>query len=477
MSTETHFLLNKEFLLQSDLAERLYFNYAANQPIIDFHSHLSPSDLATDKRFENLTSVWLNHDHYKWRAMRTLGINERLITGDASDEEKFHAWAKTVPHTIRNPLFHWSCLELKNSFGVAEYLNPTSATRIYEQCNEQLENGSNHTARGFLNSYGVVYQATTDDPCDDLSYHAMMRLDTAMAFKVAPTFRPDKCLQIQHPSTFIAYLRQLSFVSGVEITDMDSLLQALKMRVDYFCSVGCIISDHGLTQIPLNQHFSSALENEFKAFLAADGKKSFSNPEAYAFYVLVALSKMYHEKGWVQQFHLGAIRNNNSRLNSLLGADAGFDSIGDYSQAERLSSFLNQLDSTNQLTKTIIYNLNPSDNAMVATMTGNFNDGAVKAKVQMGPAWWFMDQKNGIEQHLDDFSAMGLLSTFIGMITDSRSLLSFSRHEYFRRILCNVLANDMNRGIIPNDEQWIGSMVEHICFKNARDYFEFNSVG
>jgi glucuronate isomerase len=477
MSTQTHFLLNKEFLLQSDLAERLYFNYAANQPIIDFHSHLSPSDLATDKRFENLTRVWLNHDHYKWRAMRTLGINERLITGDASDEEKFLAWAKTVPHTIRNPLFHWSCLELKNSFGVAEYLNPTSATRIYEQCNEQLENGSNHTARGFLNSYGVVYQATTDDPCDDLSYHAMMRLDTAMAFKVAPTFRPDKCLQIQHPSTFIAYLRQLSFVSGVEITDMDSLLQALKMRVDYFCSVGCIISDHGLTQIPLNQHFSSALENEFKAFLAADGKKSFSNPEAYAFYVLVALSKMYHEKGWVQQFHLGAVRNNNSRLNSLLGADAGFDSIGDYSQAERLSSFLNQLDSTNQLTKTIIYNLNPSDNAMVATMTGNFNDGAVKAKVQMGPAWWFMDQKNGIEQHLDDFSAMGLLSTFIGMITDSRSLLSFSRHEYFRRILCNLLANDMNRGIIPNDEQWIGSMVEHICFKNARDYFEFNSVG
>ena len=477
MSTETHFLLNKEFLLQSDLAERLYFNYAANQPIIDFHSHLSPSDLATDKRFENLTSVWLNHDHYKWRAMRTLGINERLITGDASDEEKFLAWAKTVPNTIRNPLFHWSCLELKNSFGVAEYLNPTSATRIYEQCNEQLENGSNHTARGFLNSYGVVYQATTDDPCDDLSYHAMMRLDTAMAFKVAPTFRPDKCFQIQHSSTFIAYLRQLSFVSGVEITDMDSLLQALKMRVDYFCSVGCIISDHGLTQIPLNQHFSSALENEFKAFLAADGKKSFSNPEAYAFYVLVALSKMYHEKGWVQQFHLGAIRNNNSRLNSLLGADAGFDSIGDYSQAERLSSFLNQLDSTNQLTKTIIYNLNPSDNAMVATMNGNFNDGAVKAKVQMGPAWWFMDQKNGIEQHLDDFSAMGLLSTFIGMITDSRSLLSFSRHEYFRRILCNALANDMNRGIIPNDEQWIGSMVEHICFKNARDYFEFNSVG
>ena len=474
MSTEAHFLLNKEFLLQSDLAERLYFNYAANQPIIDFHSHLSPSDLATDKRFENLTSVWLNHDHYKWRAMRTLGINERLITGDASDEDKFHAWAKTVPHTIRNPLFHWSCLELKNSFGVAEYLNPTSAAKIYEQCNEQLENGSNHTARGFLSSYGVVYQATTDDPCDDLSYHAMMRLDTAMAFKVAPTFRPDKCLQIQHPSTFIAYLRQLSSVSGVEITDMESLLQALKMRVDYFCSVGCIISDHGLTQIPLNHHFSSALEIEFKAFLTAGGNKSFSNPEAYAFYVLVALSKMYHEKGWVQQFHLGAIRNNNSRLNSLLGADAGFDSIGDDSQAERLSSFLNQLDSTNQLTKTIIYNLNPSDNAMVATMTGNFNDGAVKAKVQMGPAWWFMDQKNGIEQHLDDFSAMGLLSTFIGMITDSRSLLSFSRHEYFRRILCNVLANDMNRGIIPNDEQWIGSIVEHICFKNARDYFEFN---
>ena len=471
MSTEAHFLLNKEFLLQSDLAERLYFDYAADQPIIDFHSHLSPSDLATDKRFENLTSLWLNHDHYKWRAMRTLGINERLITGDASDEEKFHAWAKTVPHTIRNPLFHWSCLELKNSFGVTEYLNPTSAAKIYEQCNEQLENGNSHTARGFLSSYGVVYQATTDDPCDDLSFHSVMREDASMTFKVAPTFRPDKCFQIQDPLTFITYIRKLSLVSGVHITDVDSLLQALKTRVDYFSSLGCIISDHGLTQIPLNHQFSTALENEFKGFLAADGKMSFSNPDAFTFYVLVALSKMYHEKGWVQQYHVGALRNTNTRLLDQLGPDTGFDSIGDFSQAAGLSKFLNKLDSTNRLTKTILYNLNPADNEMLAAMAGNFNDGTIAGKIQFGAAWWFLDQKHGIIDQINSLSNMGLLGRFIGMITDSRSFLSYPRHEYFRRILCNLIGNDVENGELPADTEWLGKMVENICYFNALKYF------
>ncbi|NBO58783.1 MAG: glucuronate isomerase [Chitinophagia bacterium] len=469
MSTTSKHFIHQDFLLQSDLAQKLYFDYAADQPIIDFHSHLSPADIATNKKFDNISQVWLAGDHYKWRAMRTFGINEKFITGNAGDDEKFNAWAKTVPHTLRNPLFHWTHLELKNSFGVTELLNEKNSSQIYEHCNSLLR-GNDHTSRKFLEKYKVVYQATTDDPTDDLRFHQMAQRDSSFSIQLVPSFRPDKAFSIHDPSSFIKYLSLLSEISGILITDMNSLLEALKNRVDFFHDNGCRISDHGLQQIPLANQFSTKLESEFKAFLSSKGAQPFSDPDAFVFHVLESLAKMYHQKGWVQQFHLGAIRNNNSRLLSTLGADVGVDSIGDFSHAARLSAFLNVLDKEDKLTKTIIYNLNPADNAVFASMTGNFNDGSVRGKVQYGPAWWFLDQKNGMEEQLDVLSDMGLLSCFVGMITDSRSLLSFSRHEYFRRILCNLLANDMLSGILPNDEKWVGGVITSISYLNAKEY-------
>ncbi|MFN5423250.1 MAG: glucuronate isomerase [bacterium] len=469
MSTTNSHFLNENFLLQSPLAQRLYVDHAAGQPIIDYHSHLSPFEVAIDCQYENITKLWLSGDHYKWRAMRTAGVSEKYITGLASDEEKFTAWAKTVPQTIRNPLFHWTALELNHSFGVNEYLNEDTAPSIYKKCNEVLHQGG-MTTRKILEGYQVEYLCSTDDPCDDLAYHQQIREDASCKIGVAPSFRPDKSFAIHDKENFLSYLQILSQISGVVISDISSLLEALQQRVDYFASVGCRMADHGLTQIPLNRPFTSALESEFKDFITSNGKQTYSDPEAFVFHILSSLCKMYHTKGWIQQFHLGAIRNNNTRLKKQLGADAGFDSIGDYPQAERLSAFLNSLDSTDQLAKTIIYNLNPADNAVFASMCGNFNDGSVRAKVQYGPAWWFLDQKNGMEQHLDVLSDMSVLSTFVGMITDSRSFLSFSRHEYFRRILCNMLAKDMLDGIIPNDEQWIGKMISNICYHNAKDY-------
>lgn len=469
MSSSESIFLKEDFLLQTPLANRLYHDVAAHQPIIDYHSHLSPFEIATDRKYENMTRIWLSEDHYKWRAMRTVGTPERLITGDASDEDKFKAWAATIPQTVRNPLFHWTYLELKNSFGITDYLNPSSAMDIYERGNALLA-GSGHTARKFLEQYNVVYLCSTDDPCDDLRYHHEIAQDKGFQVGVTPSFRPDKSFAIHDAKAFIAYVQQLSLVSGIEIRDVDSLLSALASRIDHFEKAGCRISDHGLSQVPTKRPFTSALEHEFRTFLSTGGMTAYSDPEAFAFHILTALCKIYHAKGWIQQFHLGAIRNNNARLKARLGADAGFDSIGDYPQAERLSALMNTLDASDQLAKTIIYNNNPSDNALFASMCGNFNDGTVKGKVQFGPAWWFLDQKNGMEEHLDVLSDIGILSAFVGMITDSRSLLSFSRHEYFRRILCNVLANDMINGIIPNDEQWIGEIIGKICYANAKEY-------
>lgn len=470
MSTNNIGFLQENFLLQSPLAQKLYFDVASKQPIIDYHSHLSPFEIATNRKYENMSKIWLSEDHYKWRAMRGAGVSERFITGDASDAEKFQAWAKTVPQTVRNPLFHWTYLELKNSFGITEYLNPDSANRIYDQCNELLS-GEQHTARKFLEQYNVVYLCSTDDPCDDLHYHHAIKNDEGFNVGVGPSFRPDKAFAIHDPVNFLAYIKNLSAVTSLEIRDMDALLAAMEKRIVHFGLAGCTVSDHGLSQLPVNRPFTSALENELKLFFATGGKTPFSDPDAFVFHVLTSLCKMYHSRGWVQQFHLGAIRNNNTRLKIKLGADAGFDSIGDYSQAERLSGFLNALDAEDKLSKTIIYNLNPANNALFATMCGNFNDGSVKGKVQYGPAWWFLDQKNGMEQHLDILSDVCLLSTFVGMITDSRSLLSFSRHEYFRRILCNMMANDMLNGIIPNDEHWIGELLKKLCYENAKEYF------
>jgi glucuronate isomerase len=462
-------IITPDFLLSNKQAKNLYHNYVAKLPIIDYHNHLSPKEIAENKQFSNLTEIWLKGDHYKWRAMRTLGVNEKYITGTASDEEKFTAWARVFPHTVRNPLFHWSQMELKNSFGVNEYLNEKSAKNIYKTTSALLQKSS-HCTQSLLNNYKVELVGTTDDPCDDLSFHKQIK-DSNCKAQVLPTFRPDKVFNIGDRANFLKYIGELEKASGIKIYNISDLLAALEKRVNYFHKHGCRISDHGLISMPAQVSFTSALEKEFAQFVQGKNKNAFSNPDRFAGSILFSLCKMYHKKGWVQQFHLGPIRNNNTRIMGLVGVDAGTDSIGDYSQAVNLSQFLNALDQRDQLAKTILYNINPADNEMFATMCGNFNDGSMVGKVQFGSGWWFLDQKQGMENQLNALSNMGVLSTFIGMTTDSRSFLSYARHEYFRRVLCNLLGSDMENGIIPNDEKWIGQIVQNIAYHNAKNYF------
>ncbi len=464
-------MLAQDFLLQSDAAKILYFNYAAGLPIIDYHNHLPPGEIAGNKNFINLTEIWLKGDHYKWRAMRTLGVKEKFITGTASDEEKFMAWATCFPQTVRNPLFHWSQMELKNPFGINEFLDESTAPAIYEHCNNLLQQ-DDFSTRGLLKQFNVEMVGTTDDPCDDLKFHKKIKAD-GYEVKVLPSFRPDKAFNIADRAAFINYITELENVDGVQVKTIADLIDALKKRINYFHKNGCRIADHGLTRMPAQFTFSAALEKEFTAFLHNKNAAAFSQPERFAGAILMSLCRMYHEKGWVQQFHLGPLRNNNSRLMAMLGADAGVDSIGDLSQANTLSNFLNALDHRNELTKTIVYNINPADNEVFATMCGNFNDGSVKGKVQYGSAWWFLDQKDGMEKQLNALSNMGIISTFVGMITDSRSFLSYSRHEYFRRVLCNLLGAEMENGLLPNDEKWIGGIIQNICYHNAKEYFNF----
>ncbi len=462
------YFLTEDFLLQGKVAKRLYHEYVKGLPIIDYHCHLVPAEIAADKQFANLTDIWLRGDHYKWRALRSLGVPEKFITGDASDEEKFHVWAKMVPQTVRNPLFHWSHMELKNVFGVEEYLNEKSAASIYSSCNELLKKRS-HTTRALLQSFKVEYIGTTDEPWDNLQYHQQLHAEN-YSIRVCPSFRPDKILQIANKESFLHHLQLLQSSSGVSIKDLSSLLEALQHRIDFFHTNGCRVSDHGLTQMPAKFIFSAALEKEFASFVTGN-ENSYSDPDTFMGYVLMELCKMYQAKDWVQQFHLGPIRNNNTRLNKKLGADCGFDSIGDFPQALQMSLFFDQLDQADRLAKTVIYNINPSDNEVFATMLGNFNDGSIKGKMQFGSGWWFLDQKDGMEKQLNALSNMGLISTFIGMITDSRSFLSFPRHEYFRRILCNLIGDEMEKGILPNDEKWMGEILQNISYHNAKEYF------
>jgi glucuronate isomerase len=462
-------IFHNDFLLQNEMARRLYHGHAADLPILDYHNHLPPAEIAADKRFANLTEIWLKGDHYKWRAMRALGIEERLITGSASDEEKFLAWAACLPKTLRNPLFHWSHLELKRDFGIDQYLNETTAAEIYEQCNHLLQTTSLST-KGLLQKFKVELVGTTDDPCDDLEHHRAIATSGA-AISVAPTFRPDKALQIADKQAFIAYLHKLETASGITILSFKSLVDALQKRVDFFHQNGCRIADHGLVQMPPAVELTKALRVEFTEFLSEESEIPFSNPAAFAGALLLQLCRMYHENGWVQQFHLGPLRNANSRLLARLGPDAGVDSMGDFQQAQPLAQFLDALDRDDQLAKTILYNINPADNEVFATMCGNFNDGKIKGKMQFGSGWWFLDQLDGMERQLNALSNMGILSTFIGMTTDSRSFLSFPRHEYFRRLLCNILGQDVERGLLPNDENWLGGLVSDICYRNAKAYF------
>jgi glucuronate isomerase len=462
-------IITTDFLLSNKQAKSLYHNYAAKLPIIDYHNHLSPNEIAENKNFANLTEIWLKGDHYKWRAMRALGIQEQFITGKSTDEEKFNAWASVFPQIIRNPLFHWSQMELKNSFGIDQYLNSKTAKTIFTSATKMLQKTS-HTTQSLLTQYKVELVGTTDDPCDDLGAHKAIK-EANLSMKVLPTFRPDKVFNIADRASFLKYIHALEVASGIKIYNISDLLAALEKRINYFHKHGCRISDHGLMTMPAQISFTTALEKEFSQFVQQKNKNAFSNPERFVGSILFSLCKMYHKKGWVQQFHLGPIRNNNTRIMGLVGVDAGTDSIGDYQQATNLSQFLNALDQRDQLTKTILYNINPADNEVFATMCGNFNDGSVKGKVQFGSGWWFLDQKEGMENQLNSLSNMGLISTFIGMTTDSRSFLSYARHEYFRRVLCNLLGTDMQNGIIPNDEKWIGEIVQNISYHNAKAYF------
>ncbi len=465
-------IFTDQFLLESKMANKLYHNHVANLPIIDYHNHLPPNEIAENKKFKNLTEIWLKGDHYKWRAMRALGVNEKLISGNANDEDKFKAWAACMPQTIRNPLFHWSHLELKRPFGINEYLDEKTAGAIYKECNTLLAQDKFST-QGILNNYKVELVGTTDDPCDDLADHKKIA-KSGFKCKVLPTFRPDKALNIADKEAFIKYLQKLEKVSGTKVKCINTFLIALESRVNYFHQNGCRVSDHAFTQMPSQITFTTALEKEFVQFIQNKNSNPFSQPERFAGAILLSLSRMYCKKGWVQQFHLGPIRNNNSKLLALIGADAGTDSIGDYAQAASLSHFLNALDQRDELAKTILYNINPADNEVFATMCGNFNDGKLKGKMQFGSGWWFLDQKDGMEKQINTLSNMGLISSFIGMLTDSRSFLSYSRHEYFRRIICNLFAKDMEKGLIPTDEKWIADILKNICYYNAKDYFKIN---
>ena len=461
--------INDNFLLENKFAEELYHNYSKNQPIIDYHNHLSPQFIAEDKIFDNITQIWINGDHYKWRAMRTLGINEQFITGNGSDKDKFMNWAKAVPYTMRNPLYHWTHLELARYFDIHDLLNEKSAEKIYMEASAKI-NSAEYSTQNLLRKVNAEFVCTTEDPIDTLEYHQQLAKNP-FGTKVSTAFRPDKAILISNDG-YNSYVDTLGEVAGISISSYSDLCTALSNRIDFFDKNGCKLCDHGLDQI----YFENFTESEVNTiFKKKRDSKEISNEEALKFQtaILLFLSETYHQYGWVQQFHLGALRNNNERMHRILGPDTGWDSIGDYPQAQKLSRFLNALDRKDKLTKTIIYNLNPADNEVMATMIGNFNDGSVKGKVQFGSGWWFLDQKDGMTKQLNALSNMGLISCFIGMLTDSRSFLSFPRHEYFRRILCNLLGDEIKRGELPNDMEWIGKMVSDISYNNAKEYFKF----
>lgn len=467
---QTTDFMTEDFLLRSDFAKTLYHDYAKSQPIIDYHCHLSPKEIAENRQFEDLTAAWLEGDHYKWRAMRTLGISEKFITGNKSSEEKFQKWAGTVPFTMRNPLYHWTHLELKRYFGIHELLDDQSGKAIYKNASEQLQSPEFST-QGLLGKMNVEIVCTTDDPTDSLEHHRVLAKSDA-SLSMYPAFRPDKAYAVENPQTYVAYLQKLGATSDIFINSYENLLAALSNRIDFFHKMGGRLSDHGLEKLYFFNNEKYSIDGLFQSVLAG---KTLSQEEIefFKFKTLQALAKMYHAKGWTQQYHLGALRNTNSRMMRILGPDTGFDSIGDFDQASNLAAFLNSLDESDQLAKTILYNLNPRDNEVFATMTGNFNDGSIKGKIQFGSGWWFLDQKDGMEKQINALSNMGMLSCFVGMLTDSRSFLSFPRHEYFRRTLCNLIGQDVANGELPADEKWLGKIVSDICYSNSKEFFQF----
>jgi glucuronate isomerase len=464
--------MDEGFLLESDVASDLYHRFAETMPIIDFHCHLSPQLMAEDHRFRSITEIWLDGDHYKWRAMRADGVPERYCTGDASDWEKFEAWARTVPHTVRNPQYHWTHMELRKPFGVHDLLSPTTAKSVYDRCNARLaEDG--FTAMGLLRGFRVAVVCSTDDPVDSLDAHRALARRTSPDTRVYPTWRPDKALAIDDPAAFNGYVSRLEEASGIAIGgSFAAFVEALEARHGVFHSLGCRASDHGLEAMFSEPWEDAEVNDSFervRAGKAIDAGRAIRFKAALLYHLAV----LDHARGWVQQYHLGALRNNNSRLKRALGPDTGFDSVGDFEMGRSLSRFLDRLDESNQLAKTILYNLNPRDNELFATMIGNFQDGSVPGKMQYGSAWWFLDQLDGMTAQINTLSNLGLLARFVGMVTDSRSFLSYSRHEYFRRLLCNLLGEDVTRGRLPDDRELLGEVVRGVCFVNAKQYFGF----
>lgn len=463
--------MDKDFMLESKTAQDLYHNHAAGLPIIDYHCHLNPKEVAEDHKFSSITELWLGGDHYKWRALRANGVPEEYITGNASDWDKFQKWAQSVPYMMRNPIYHWTHLELKTAFGIDKILNPDTAKEIYDECNEKLQQ-KEFSARGLMRKYNVEVVCTTDDPIDSLEYHKAVK-ESGFECKVLPTWRPDKAQAVENPSAYKKYIEQLSIASGIEIKTYTDLIDALRKRHNFFEENGCRLSDHGMDQFFANDYKQSEIDTIFKKVMSG---KELAEEEQLKFKsaMFTDFAVMDAESGWTQQFHFGPQRNNNSKMFAKIGPDTGFDSMGECLTAKSMAKFLDRLNSMDKLAKTIVYNLNPNSSTMVATMLANFQDGSVPGKMQYGAGWWFLDQKYGMIDQMNVLSMQGLLSRFVGMLTDSRSFVSYARHEYFRRIMCNLIATDVENGELPVQEMpRIEEMVRDISYFNAKRFFNF----
>ncbi|HLH18499.1 MAG TPA: glucuronate isomerase [Bryobacteraceae bacterium] len=459
--------IHEDFLLSNRTARRLYHEYAAGEPILDYHCHLPPQDVAANRQFRNLFEIWLEGDHYKWRAMRANGVDERYCTGDAAPEEKFQAWARTVPYTLRNPLYHWTHLELKRYFGIEELLDESSAPRIWERANAALATDGLR-AHGILQKFHVKAVCTTDDPTDDLACHKAIAA-SGLKTKVFPAYRPDKALNVHLPEAFNQWVARLEAASGISIAGLGDFVDALRQRHDYFHNMGCRLSDHGLNHL----YADFPTESEAAAIFdrARAGRAATPAEHArFAAHMMFVFGCFDAERGWTKQLHIGARRNNNTRRFRELGPDTGFDSIGDWPQADALGAYLDRLDQENSLPKIVVYNLNPADNYVIATMIGNFQDGKIAGKLQFGSGWWYLDQKEAMQWQMNALSNCGLFSRFLGMLTDSRSFMSYPRHEYFRRVLCDMVGRDVEAGEMPDDDALVGGMIRNICYGNAEKF-------